>query len=100
MRYRSTLRPIPILHLDNVSWTAILKGNTYTSTTPVRVYEFLERQDHKIFRKFSYSTGHPLLSIIPRVKPSSYHLKKKKLIINLRLILCVLKTVLLTKLAL
>ena len=76
MRYPSTLRPIPILHLDNVSWTAILKGNTYTST-PVRVHDLLERQDHNIFRKFSYSTGHPLLSIMPRVKPSSYQLKKE-----------------------
>ena len=38
---------------------------------PVSVYEFLERQDNKIFRKSSYSTGHPLLSIIPRVKPSN-----------------------------
>ena len=76
MHYPSTLRPIPILRLDNVSWTAILKGNTFTST-PESVYEFLERQDHKIFRTFSYSTGHPLLSIMPRVKPSSYHLKKE-----------------------
>ena len=55
---------------------SVLKRNTYTST-PVSVYEFLERQDHKIFRKSPYSTGHPLLSIIPRVKPSSYHLKEE-----------------------
>ena len=65
-----------ILHLHNVSWSAVLKGNTYTST-PVSVYDFLERQDRKIFRKFLNSTGHPLLSIMPRVKSSSYYLKKE-----------------------
>ena len=47
------------------------------TSTPVSVYDFLERQDCKIFRKFSNSTGHPHLSIMPRVKPSCYHLKKE-----------------------
>ena len=35
------------------------------------------RQDHKIFRKVSNAKGHPLLSIMPRVKPSSYNLGKE-----------------------
>ena len=48
----------------------------YTSK-PVGVYDFLERQDHKIFRKVSNAKGHPLLSIMPRVKPSSYNLRKE-----------------------
>ena len=46
----------------------------YTSK-PVSVYDFLERQDRKIFRKVSNAKGHPLLSIMPRVKPSSYNLR-------------------------
>ena len=41
----------------------------YTSK-PVSVYDFLERQDRKIFRKVSNAKGHPLLSIMPLVKPS------------------------------
>ena len=48
----------------------------YTSK-PVRAYVFLERQDRNIFRKVSNAKGHPLLSIMPRVKPSSYHLRKE-----------------------
>ena len=48
----------------------------YTSK-PVSIYDFLERQDRKIFRKVFKSTGHPLLSIMPHVKPSSYHLRKE-----------------------
>ena len=32
----------------------------YTSK-PVSVYDFLDRQDRKIFRKVSYAKGHPLL---------------------------------------
>ena len=48
----------------------------YTSK-PVGVYDFLERQDHKIFRKVSNAKRHPLLSIMPRVKPSSYNLRKE-----------------------
>ena len=48
----------------------------YTSK-PVSVYDFLERQDRKIFRKVSNAKGHPLLSIMPRVKPSSYNLRKE-----------------------
>ena len=39
---------------------------------PVSVYDFKERQDLKIFRKVSNAKGHPLLSIMPWVKPSSY----------------------------
>ena len=57
----------------------------YTSK-PVSVNDFLERQDRKIFRKVSSTKGHPLLSIIPRVKPSSYNLRRK-LVLNLRLTL-------------
>ena len=48
----------------------------YTSKT-VSVYDFFERQDRKIFRKVSNAKGHPLLSIMPRVKPSSYNLRKE-----------------------
>ena len=48
----------------------------YTSK-PVSVYDFLERQDRKIFRKVSNAKGHPLLSIMPRIKPSSYNLRKE-----------------------
>ena len=48
----------------------------YTSK-PVSVFDFLERQNRKIFRKVSDSTGHPLLSIMPLVKPSRYHLRKE-----------------------
>ena len=48
----------------------------YTSK-PVSVYDFLERQDRKISRKVSNSPGHPLLSIMPHVKPSRYHLRKE-----------------------
>ena len=44
---------------------------------PVSVYDFLQRQDRKIFRKVSNAKGHPLLSIMPRVKPSSYNLRKE-----------------------
>ena len=52
------------------------------TSKPVTVYE---RQDRKIFRKVvPNSTGHPLLSY------------EKKLVINLRLILCVLNTLSLT----
>ena len=48
----------------------------YTSK-PASVYDFLERQDPKIFKKVSNAKGHPLLSITPRVKPSSYNLRKE-----------------------
>ena len=42
------------------------------ASKPVSVYDYLERQDLKIFRKVSDAKGHPLLSIMPRIKPSSY----------------------------
>ena len=48
----------------------------YTSKT-VSVYDFFERQDRKIFRKVSNAKGHLLLSIMPRVKTSSYNLRKE-----------------------
>ena len=48
----------------------------YTSK-PATVYDFLERQDRRIFRKVCNAKGHPLLSILPRVKPSSYNLRKE-----------------------
>ena len=47
------------------------------SSKPLSVYDFLLRQDRKIFRKVSNATGHPLLYIMPRVKPSSYNLRKE-----------------------
>ena len=45
----------------------------YTSK-PVTVYDILYRGK---IAKVSNSTGHPLLSIMPRVKPCSYHLRKE-----------------------
>ena len=39
-----------------------LLANLYSQTT----------QDRKIFRKVSNAKGHPLLSVMPHVKPSSY----------------------------
>ena len=48
----------------------------YTSK-PVSVYDFLEREDRKIFKKVSNAKGHPLLSIMTRVKPTSYNLRKE-----------------------
>ena len=55
------------------------------TSKPVSVYDLLERQDRKTFRKVvPNSTGHALLSY------------EKKLIFNLRLILCVLNTLSLT----
>ena len=53
-----------------------LRPLMYTSK-PVSVYDFLERQDRKIFRKVSNAKGHPLLSIMPRFEPSSYNLRKE-----------------------
>ena len=35
------------------------------------------RQDRTIFKKVSNTKGHPLVSISPRVKPSSYNLRKE-----------------------
>ena len=62
----------------------------YTSK-PVGVYDFLERKDRKIFREVSNGKGHPLLSIMPRVKPSGYNRRKetcfKPKIINTRFVL-------------
>ena len=47
------------------------------SSKPVGVYDFLERKDQKIFRKVSNSIGHSLSSVMTRVKPSSYHLRRE-----------------------
>ena len=65
----------------------------YTSK-PVSVYDFLERQDRKNFREVSHAKGHPLLSIMPRLNPPATILGKK-LVLNLRLTLCALRTLLL-----
>ena len=77
MHYLSKLRPTLILHLCNVFWTAIFKRK-YTSK-PVNVYDYLEGQDRKIFGKVINSVRHPgpLLTIIPRVKPFTYQLRKE-----------------------
>ena len=48
----------------------------YTSK-PVSVYDFLERQDRKIFRNVSYTEGYPLSPIKPCVEPSSYNPRKE-----------------------
>ena len=51
--------------------------NKSTSKHLLSVYDFLWRQDRKIFSKVSNAKGHQLLSIMPRVKPSSYNLRKE-----------------------
>ena len=51
--------------------------NRKCTSKPVSVYDFLEKQDRKIFRKVSNAKGHPLLSIMSRVKPCSYYLRKE-----------------------
>ena len=39
---------------------------------------YIERLDGKIFRKVSNAKwGHPLISNMPRVKPSSYNIRKE-----------------------
>ena len=50
------------LFLNSSSLETTLLANLYSQTT----------QDRKIFRKVSNAKGHPLLSVMPRVKPSSY----------------------------
>ena len=72
------------LFLNSSCLETTLLANLYSQT----------RQDGKIFRKVSNAKGHPLLSIMPRDKPSSYNLRKETCL-NLRLTLCVLKTLLL-----
>ena len=80
MHYLFTLRPIPMLYLCNVSC-----GPLFYTSKPASVYDLLVWQDRKIFRKVvTNSTEHPLLSY------------EKKLIFNLRLILCVLNILSLT----
>ena len=78
--------------LTLVSQRMFSNSRKHTSK-PVGFYDFLEGQDRKIFRKVSNAKGHPLLSIMVRVKPSSYNL-----VLNLRLTLCVLKTLLINRL--
>ena len=51
--------------------------NKYTSKHVLSVYDFLQRQDRNIFSKVSNAKGHQLLFIMPRVKPSSYNLRKE-----------------------
>ena len=61
----------------------------YTSK-PVSVYDFFERQDRNIFRKVSNAKGHHfylLCLVLNRPVP----ILRKKLVLNLRLTLCVLK---------
>ena len=48
----------------------------YTSK-PESVYDLLERQDRKSFGKVPNTKGHLFLSIMRRVKPSSYNLRKE-----------------------
>ena len=62
--------------LTLVSQRMFSNSRKHTSK-PVGFYDFLERQDRKIFRKVSNAKGHPLLSIMPRVKPSSDSLRKE-----------------------
>ena len=62
--------------LTLVSQRMFSNSRKHTSK-PEGFYDFLERQDRKIFRKVSNAKGHPLLSIMPRVKPSSDSLRKE-----------------------
>ena len=43
-----------------------------SNTNPVFRFPF-----RKIFKKVFNAKGHPLLSVMPRVKPSSYNLRKE-----------------------
>ena len=65
----------------------------YTSK-PVSVYDFLERQDRKIFRKVSNAKGHHFYLLWLVLNPPTTILGKK-LVLNLRLTLCALKILLL-----
>ena len=71
----STLLLIHILHLCKIFLDCCFKRKD--TSKPVNVYDFLERQDRKIFRILIHSTGHPLLPIITRVKPSSCQFRKE-----------------------
>ena len=65
----------------------------YTSK-PVSVYDFSERKDRKIVRKVSNAKIHFYLLCHVLNRPVT--ILGKKLVLNVRLILCVLKTLLLT----
>ena len=76
MHYLSMPCQSPILHHPVQCFLDRCFKRKYTSK-PVSVYDFLKRQDCKIFRKVPNAKGHPLLSVIPRVKLSSYNLRKE-----------------------
>ena len=47
------------------------------ASSPVSLYNILERQDRNSYRKVSNSIEHSVLSIMLHFKPSSYHLRKQ-----------------------
>ena len=86
MHYLSMPCQSPILHPPVQCFLDRCFKRKYTSK-PVSVYDFLERQDRKIFKKF----------LMPKdivLNPPATILEKK-LVLNLRLTLCALKTLLL-----
>ena len=61
------------------TWTYSWKCSSYSLEERIWAKESnVTHLDRKIFRKVSYSTGHPILSIMPRVKLSTYHTMRFK----------------------
>ena len=81
-----------VSHLTPVKWFLDLKRKYWSK--PVGVYDFLERQDRKIFRNVSNAKGHPLY-LLCLVLNRPVTILGKKLVLNQRLTLCVLKTLIL-----
>ena len=67
--------------LPNINYALSVYAASQCDLTPVQCfldrYDFLERQDRKIFKKVSNAKEHPLLSIMSRVKLSSYNPRKE-----------------------
>ena len=67
--------------LPNINHASSVYAASECDLTPVQCfldrYDFLERQDRKIFKTVSNAKEHPLLSIMSRVKLSSYNPRKE-----------------------
>ena len=70
------LNTIILLNITPVQCFLYRCFKRYTSK-PESVYDLLERQDRKSFGKVPNTKGHLFLSIMRRVKPSSYNLRKE-----------------------
>ena len=46
-------------------------------STPIDIFNLLEKQDRSVYKKISNTEFHPLVSIMPRVKYTKYYLRKK-----------------------